>query len=226
MNYFTKAARLGVFVSILAFYALPAVSDISNEDWIDPSQHVRIVYNEFNTPDSMLFAALLERLYLEDELNPGARLQDLVSTNMNMTFSREANAWVISQIDTPRYSTEEVRSMVEIFLDLANESYEAKINTQRKIFCPIERQKNLSKESKLKAFERWDIEKDSKAEFYFDKAVALLGEEAAADLRSWLSRMKKSYMNRRYNPRTLWEGRENELDARFERICNDLGEVK
>lgn len=215
------------FSIILAIsLALPLFAEQKTKDSeiVDPLQHVRITYNKFNTPDAAIFDMLLDMIRTYTETRTEAQLETWVFSQMNATWDQEADAWVTSQVETPRHSREDISELVDLLLDVANNSFQTSVTSQRKLFCP--KGKPLGMEQKLAALEQRNIDKKVDEEFYLNATMESIGDIASADLRAWLSRIKSGYKAREYNYRTLWEGREDELDTQFSHLCKTLGDSK
>lgn len=199
------------FISLIITISLSGIPAYA----ADPIPHLRIEYDRFNTPDSTIFASLLDYVAHTDWR------ENMVSTEMNMTYDREIDAWVIAPNKTPRHSREDVQKFVTLFLDVADKSQVATVKLKRKLFCPSQKFKTM--EQRFVALETWDIEEYADAEYYLNYTMEQMGEQARADLRAWLYRNKQGFMSRKYNARTKWAGRESDLDTRFADICNEIG---
>ena len=191
---------------------------------VDPSQHVHIEYNQFNTSDSIIFDVLLGMIRDYSETHSESQLESWVSTEINATYDQEIGAWVISQVATSRYTSDEIRDLTALLLDAANRSFVTSLTSQRNLFCP--KGKPLNMKRQLAALEQQNIDKRVDADFYLNFVMEKISEALGADLRAWISRIKAGYRGREYNYRTLWEGRENELNEQFLNFCNQLGQPR
>ena len=187
---------------------------------MDPSQHVRIKYDRFNTPDSMVFEAMLALIQLRLNDKGDMELEDWVVTEMNLTNIGDTDVWLTSQVETRRHSREDIREFVDLLLDVADKSQATSLKTSQKIFCPSQKFSNM--EQRFVALERWNIDSSVNAVFYLNYTMERISEQASADLTAWISRFKQGYTRTKYDFRTLWAGRESELDAKFARMCEAI----
>jgi len=217
--------RIGpvILISSFAFSGIISGADqrINEPITRDASEHVRLTYNQFNTPDAAVFDVLLDMIRTYTETHTESQLENWVFSQMNATWDSSAGAWITSQPDTLKYSRHEIGPVLDLLVSVANESHENSLNSKRSIFCP--KGKPLNMEQKLAALEQRNIDKQVDARYYLDKTMDALGESGSADLRGWLSRIKKGYLAKEYNYRSLWAGREAELTKQFSQFCKTVG---
>lgn len=212
-----------LFVAATWLSDIPADADTDVAPLLDPSEHIRIEYNEFNTPDSRVFEAMLAVMQSYLDARSRTELEGWVFTEMNMTYNRKIEAWVTPQAETIRHSRGDIGEFVDLLLDVADKLEETTARTQLDLFCPSDKFSATDTEQIYAAAESWDKVKFENADFYLDYTMEQIGEQASADLRAWISRKKDGYSATEYNDRSLWAGRESELIARFAEICTARG---
>jgi hypothetical protein len=208
---------------------VPSVTVIAEDEngeteVFDPSKHVRIKYNKFNTPDAVIFDVLLDEVLTNAESRTEKQLESWVFSQMNATYNSTIDAWVTSNPETVRHSRDEISSFTDLLVDVANKSFKTSEKSQKKLFCP--NHKSLSFEKKLAALEQRNIDKIVDAEFFYDQTIEALDDVGRADLRAWIARIKQGYGATEYNYKTLWAGRDTELESQFSNYCESVGVVK
>lgn len=215
---------ISLIIAILLF-GIPAYADADADTdaarLMDPSKHVRMVYDRFNSPDSKIFAVLLTIIQTKTETSTEEKLDSWVWGEMNKTYSPELGAWVTPQLKTLRHSREEIREFVDLLLEVTDRSFETELNLRRELFCPVG--KFATMEKRFAALERHYINKQVDDEYYLNYTMERISEQSRADLRAWLSRLKVGFRERVSNHRTLWAGRESLLDVAFSNFCEVFG---
>lgn len=107
-----------ILVTSLALFGKPAYAadreaEADEAPRMDPSKHIRIVYNKFNTPDSKVFEILMGRIQSFDETSYfGEELEDWVYHEMNRTYSCEIETWFMPRVESRRQSRADLRAWI------------------------------------------------------------------------------------------------------------------